>query len=87
MEQERYCQSCAMPMGQTDELYGTNADGGKSGDYCHYCFKDGSFTADITMNEMIEHVVPYVLEGDEGMTEDGAKKMLGGVFPTLKRWA
>lgn len=26
---EKYCQSCGMPMGNTDELYGTNADGKK----------------------------------------------------------
>lgn len=26
---EKYCQSCAMPMGDTDEMYGTNSDGTK----------------------------------------------------------
>ncbi|MHC1772186.1 MAG: zinc ribbon domain-containing protein [Flexilinea sp.] len=25
--EEKYCQSCAMPMGSADEMYGTNADG------------------------------------------------------------
>ena len=32
--EERFCQSCGMPMGDTDELYGTEADGSKSTDYC-----------------------------------------------------
>ena len=86
MEQTHFCQSCGMPMGETTELYGTNADGRKSADYCHYCFKDGLFTADITMNQMIEHVIPYVIEGNEGMTEDQARKMVEGFMPELKRW-
>ena len=30
--EERFCQSCGMPMGDTDELYGTEADGSKSTD-------------------------------------------------------
>ena len=86
MEQTHFCQSCGSPMGETNELYGTNADGSKSADYCHYCFKDGLFTADITMNQMIEHVIPYVIEGNEGMTEDQARKMVEGFMPELKRW-
>ena len=32
--EERNCQSCGMPMGPTDELYGTETDGSKSKDYC-----------------------------------------------------
>ena len=87
MEQTKLCQSCGMPMGETSELYGTNADGSKSGDYCHYCFKDGLFTADITMSQMIEHCIPYVIEGNAGMTEDQARKMMEGFYPALKRWA
>ena len=26
---QKFCQCCGMPMGETDELYGTNADGSK----------------------------------------------------------
>ena len=26
--EEKYCQSCGMPMGNTEEMYGTEADGG-----------------------------------------------------------
>ena len=32
MEQIRYCQSCGMPLGDTDDLLGTNADGTKNQD-------------------------------------------------------
>jgi hypothetical protein len=84
--EEKYCQSCGMPMGATDEMYGTNADGSKSGDYCKYCFENGVFKADCTMEEMIEFCVPHIASADSGMSEDEARKMMQGFFPNLKRW-
>jgi len=49
-----FCQSCAMPM-QKPEDFGTNSDGSKSNDYCHYCFQSGKFIEpNITMEQMIE---------------------------------
>ncbi|MBR6920026.1 MAG: zinc ribbon domain-containing protein, partial [Bacteroidales bacterium] len=50
--EQKFCQSCGMPL--TEEMLGTNADGSKNGDYCSYCYKDGAFTNDCTMDEMIE---------------------------------
>ena len=35
---ENYCQCCGMPMGDTDELYGTNKDNSKNDDYCKYYY-------------------------------------------------
>ena len=84
--EERYCQSCGMPMGATDEMYGTNADGGKSGDYCHYCYADGKFTRECTMDEMIAFCAPHMASAGSGMDEDEAVKMMQGFFPTMKRW-
>ena len=84
--EERYCQSCAMPMGATDEMYGTNADGSKNGDYCQYCFENGVFTLDCTMNEMIEFCVPHMATANSGMSENEARKMMNEFFPSLKRW-
>ena len=52
--EEKYCQSCGMPMGNTGEFYGTNADGSKNTEYCSYCFDSGKFTGEMTMDEMIE---------------------------------
>ena len=40
----KYCQCCAMPMGEGKELYGTNSDGSGNEDYCKYCFEKGEFT-------------------------------------------
>ena len=82
----RHCQSCGMPMGATDEMFGTNADGSKSEDYCSYCFKNGAFSADCTMDEMVEYCVPHVISANPGMSEDTARKMMYEFFPVLKRW-
>ncbi len=49
----RFCQSCGMPL--TEDVLGTNADGSKNEDYCMYCYRDGHFLQDCTMEEMIEH--------------------------------
>ena len=84
--EERYCQSCGMPMGQSDEMYGTDVDGGKSADYCKYCFEKGAFTNDCTMDEMIEICVPHMTSAHSSMSENEARKMMREFFPSLKRW-
>ena len=83
---ERYCQSCAMPMGDTDDLYGTEADGSKSTEYCTHCYAKGRFTADATMDEMISFCVPHMVSANAGMTEENARNMMHAHFPMLKRW-
>ena len=84
--EERYCQSCGMPMGETDELYGTESDGTKSRDYCSYCYENGAFTVNCTMKEMIEFCVKPTVENVPGMTEESARAMMHEHFPQLKRW-
>ena len=73
-------------MGATDEMYGTEADGIKNGDYCKYCYENGKFTADCTMDEMIDFCVPHMASANSGMSEEDARKMMSEFFPTLKRW-
>ena len=55
MKEMKFCQSCGMPL--SEDVLGTNADGSKNEDYCMYCYKDGKFLQDCTMEEMIEHSV------------------------------
>lgn len=86
MMEVNYCQSCGMPMGNSDDLYGTEAGGNKSPDYCSYCYKDGNFTFQSTMDEMIEICVPHMVQGNKEMTEEVARGMMRMFFPTLKRW-
>lgn len=84
--EEKYCQCCCMPMGDTDDLYGTNEDGSKSKDYCKYCYDNGKFTADCNMEEMIDFCVPHMVEAHKEMSKEEARKMMMDVFPHLKRW-
>ena len=84
----KFCQSCGMPL--TDEVLGTNADGSKNEEYCMYCYKDGKFTQDCTMDEMIEHCAQYVGNFNEGsglqLTREEAIGQMKMYFPHLKRW-
>lgn len=86
MENQKFCQSCAMPLA-SDEALGTNADGSKNQDYCVYCYKDGSFTSECTMEEMIEFCVPVCVEQGVYKTPEEASAAMKGYFPQLKRWA
>jgi hypothetical protein len=81
-----YCQCCGMPMGTTDELYGTEKDGSTSTDYCKYCYEDGVFLFNGSMEEMIEICVPPMVEANPDMTQDDARKMMTTFLPMLKRW-
>lgn len=83
---EKFCQSCGMPMGEGDDLFGTNSDGSKSGDYCSYCYGNGEFKGDFTMDEMINLCVPNMVAANSGMTEDVARQQMNKFFPLLKRW-
>lgn len=42
-----------MPL--ADNILGTNADGSKNDEYCIYCYKDGNFTGNFSMEEMVEY--------------------------------
>ena len=84
----KFCQSCGMPL--TDEVLGTNADGSKNEEYCMYCYKDGKFTQDCTMDEMIEHCAQFVGDFNDGsglqLTREEAIGRMKMYFPYLKRW-
>lgn len=84
--EDKYCQCCGMPMGDTNELYGTEQDGSKSKDYCKYCYENGAFTSDCTMEEMIAFCVPIMVKENPAMSEDTTREMMRQYFPTLKRW-
>ena len=84
--ENRICQSCAMPLGETDELLGTEKDGTKNPEYCMYCYTDGAFTSDCTMEEMIGFCVKPMVDNCPGMTEAQAEATMKEVLPQLKRW-
>jgi hypothetical protein len=85
MEQGPFCQSCGMPL-QKQADFGTNADGSKNSDYCHFCFQNGAFTQpDITMEAKIELVVKNMV-AMKLMPEKQAREMANAFIPQLKRW-
>ena len=55
---KRFCQSCGMPL-QNEADYGTEARGARSEEYCTYCYQNGGFTADCTMDEMIDFCIRF----------------------------
>lgn len=77
------CQSCSMPL-TNDEQFGTNSDGTVNHDYCVYCYKDGGFVDNVSLDEYIEMNVQYASQA--GMTEEQMREHCNKVFPTLKRW-
>lgn len=83
LEDKKFCQSCMMPL--SSGMYGTEKDGSESEIYCKFCYQNGEFTSDITMEEMIDFCVPKTVEAT-GMSEEEARKMSENVFPQLLRW-
>ena len=86
--EQKFCQSCGMPL--SEEVLGTQADGSQSEDYCKYCYADGKFTMDCTMDEMIAHCAQFVEEfnkdADVKVTREEAIARMRQFFPHLKRW-
>lgn len=78
-----------MPMTESAH-FGTEKDSSPSQDYCVYCYKDGAFTSDVTVEEMVETNLRYLDEFNKDspmkFTEEEARKVLPGYLKSLKRW-
>ena len=81
---EDYCQSCGM-MFTAPNQHGHEADGADADDYCRWCYDNGAYTYETTMDDMIEDCAPRVAEA-MGWTVDEAVSLLDAVLPALKRW-
>ena len=80
------CQSCGMPMAK-EEDFGTEAGGGRSKDYCTYCYRDGNFTEPgITIDKMAEKggaIMSQMYDIPQQKAVEFAREQLS----CLKRWA
>ena len=78
-----------MPI-EEESLFGTNQDGTKNPDYCIYCYQDGKFLQNLTMDEMIEHCAQFIDEVNKNLPQPITKEEYIGqmkmYFPHLKRW-
>lgn len=83
MDEVEYCQSCGMPI--TEDIYGTDADGKLNTEYCKFCYEEGNFKQDFTMQEMIDFCIPLVVQSTD-MDEQSVTIMLNKFIPQLKRW-
>lgn len=84
--QDPFCQSCAMPLMKPED-FGTEANGGRSDEYCTYCYKDGAFvTPNMTMDQMREFCVEKMGKLDV-MPPEQASILMREVMPKLKRWS
>ena len=84
MEKEnKFCQSCGMPMSKDLQCGGTNADGIKNLKYCSYCYQNGEFTFNGTVTEFQEHCRQI-------MVKNGQPKFIAWLFTRgmkrLERW-
>ena len=82
-KQHKFCQSCGMPMKKDPLQGGTNSDGSQNEMYCSYCYQDGSYTFNGTVEEMQEFC-----KGK--MIEQGSPKWMVWLFTRgmkrLDRW-
>ena len=79
----KFCQCCGMPMKKDTKHGGTNSDGTISEQYCSYCYQNGEFTFNGTVEEMQEFC-------KSKMIEQGTPKFVAWVFTRgmkrLDRW-
>lgn len=71
-----------MPLYSPD-MYGTGKDGLRVEDYCRYCYRNGEFSEDVTMEEMIRLCANYV----DSNSRDFRIANMRLQYPYLKRWA
>lgn len=81
---EHYCQSCGMMFTGPDQ-HGHEADGTETEDFCRWCYDQGSYTYETTMEEMIEDCAPHMAE-HMGWSVDECASLLGAILPNLRRW-
>nr|WP_326184786.1 zinc ribbon domain-containing protein [uncultured Oscillibacter sp.] len=76
------CQSCGMPL--SDDLLAREPDGTFNEKYCKWCWEEGRFLQDCTMEEMAEHCIQFM---PQGQTEpEACRAYMRGLLPTLERW-
>ncbi|UQT47544.1 zinc ribbon domain-containing protein [Flavonifractor plautii] len=62
-----FCQSCGMPI-DAPALRGTERGGTPSEHYCKYCYQEGAFTGEMTMEEMIDFCTPMMVRANPELT-------------------
>jgi hypothetical protein len=69
---------------QDDSFYGKNSDGVKTDKFCKYCYPNGKFSKDESLEEMVESCIPFRINDfpDEKTTREHLTKEIS----QLDRW-
>lgn len=70
---DKFCQSCAMPLNQGIDHRALEVDGSKSNKYCSYCYSQGHF---LNPNMTYEDMLQKGLAGINAAPGNKIKKML-----------
>ena len=73
------CQSCGMPL--TPEQMGQGPDGTLNQHYCKWCWDNGAFLRDCTLEEMVEQCLPH-MPGDP----EANRTYMTELLPAMGRW-
>ena len=76
------CQSCGMPL--SDDFLPQEPDGTLNEKYCKWCWADGQFVQNCTMEEVVEHCIPHMPLGQSD--PEACRAYMRGLLPTLERW-
>ena len=76
------CQSCGMPMNNFPGAISQN-----NTDYCVYCYGSDGYAQEMTMQDMIKHVVDADGAPKEFWPDEAtAQRFLSALLPELERW-
>lgn len=75
-----------MPMGESPKMYGTESDGSKSETYCGYCYRNGTFVSNITVEEMADRISVICSVMDPASERSDTKEDFLRFLRTLDRW-
>lgn len=69
----------------TEEFFGTNKDNSKNKEYCKFCYENGYFIKQLTLNEMIKLSVEHMTK-ELNFPIEKAENLANSIIPNLKRW-
>ena len=78
---KQICQCCGMPL--DDSIISHEADGSLNGDYCKWCYADGTYMYS-DLDDLIEVCVKNMVSAEH--TEDEVRDYLRSVLPQLDYW-
>ena len=79
--QKLFCQCCGMPL--EDSIISREKDGTLNGDYCQWCYADGTYMYS-DMDDLIEVCIPNMVK--ENFSEEQARDYLKQMLPKLDYW-